>query len=45
MAGLPLDSWILIVTSVGIGLAIEFVFLRAHRGRDDGSSPTGRDRT
>jgi hypothetical protein len=32
VAGLPLDSWILIVVSVGIGVGLELAFLRARRG-------------
>lgn len=31
IAGLPLSSWLLIVASVGAGLAIEIAFYRAHR--------------
>lgn len=31
VAGLPLESWLLVVASVGIGLAIEVAFFRAHR--------------
>ena len=31
LAGLPLSSWLLIVASVGAGLAIELAFYRAHR--------------
>lgn len=53
MAGLPLDSWILIVSSVGLGLGIELAFLRARRVEDpaagsgdpdgffEGPGPTG----
>ena len=33
IAGLPLSSWLLIVASVGAGLAIEIAFYRAHRRR------------
>lgn len=31
VAGLPIESWLLVVASVGIGLAIEIAFFRAHR--------------
>lgn len=31
VAGLPVESWLLIVAAVGIGLAIEIAFFRAHR--------------
>lgn len=31
IAGLPLDSWILIAASIGIGLVIELAYLRAQR--------------
>ena len=35
IAGLPLESWLLIAVSVGAGLVIELAFFRAHRrGRD-----------
>lgn len=33
IAGLPLESWILIVAAVGVGLVIELAFLRAQRHR------------
>lgn len=32
-AQLPLDSWLLILVAVGLGLAIEVVFLRAQWSR------------
>lgn len=31
VAGLPLDAWILIAVSVGLGLGIELLHLRAQR--------------
>lgn len=31
VAGLPIESWLLVVASVGIGLGIEVAFFRAHR--------------
>lgn len=31
VAGLPLDAWILIAASVGLGLGIELLYLRAQR--------------
>lgn len=31
VAGLPIESWVLVVAAVGIGLAIEIAFFRAHR--------------
>lgn len=31
VAGLPIESWLLIVAAVGIGLAVEIAFFRAHR--------------
>ena len=37
IAGLPLESWILILASVGIGLGIELAYLRARRRDRDGS--------
>ncbi|HEX6324198.1 MAG TPA: hypothetical protein VFZ36_10775 [Vicinamibacterales bacterium] len=33
IAGLPAASWLLILVSVGAGLAIEIAFLRAQRRR------------
>lgn len=33
VAGLPLESWILVGAAVGIGLAIEIAFFVAHRRR------------
>jgi hypothetical protein len=40
LAGLSLASWTLILLAVGAGLAIELVFLRAHRGeRPSGDRP------
>lgn len=37
VAGLPVESWLLIAAAVGIGLIIEFAFLKARRGdRTDG---------
>ena len=32
-AHLPLDAWLLILASVGLGLAIELVFLKAQWSR------------
>lgn len=32
-AALPLDSWILILLSVGLGLGLELAFIRAQRSR------------
>ncbi len=36
MAGLPIESWILIGASVGVGLALELLFLRARRAHRPG---------
>jgi hypothetical protein len=36
IAGLSLASWALILVAVGAGLAIEIVFLRAHRDHGSG---------
>ena len=38
VAGLPVESWLLVVSAVGIGLAVEIAFLRA-RHRDRGEDP------
>jgi hypothetical protein len=37
---MPLDAWMLLVVSVGLGLALELAFYRARRGPDDGSVGT-----
>jgi hypothetical protein len=49
--GMPLDAWILLLVSVGLGLGLEVAFLRAQRrhssarvdgagaGQHDGRSP------
>lgn len=31
IAGLPWESWLLLLLSVGLGLGIEILFFRAHR--------------
>lgn len=36
IAGLPVESWLLMIVAVGAGLVIEVAFLRAHRNDDDG---------
>ena len=43
--GMPIESWILLVVSVGLGLGLEIVFFRARRkdakrasGREHGST-------
>jgi hypothetical protein len=36
IAGLSFGAWLLILISVGAGLAIEIAFLRAHRGERPG---------
>lgn len=47
VAGLPLDAWILMATSVGVGLGIELLFVRAQRGakvdREAGEHPRGEE--
>lgn len=42
-AQLPLDSWLLILVSVGLGMAIELVFLKAQwsRRRPPGEGRSG----
>jgi hypothetical protein len=35
IAGLPLATWLLLVVSCGVGLAIEFAFLSKQRRRGD----------
>ena len=30
--GLPIDAWVLLIVSVGLGLGLEIVFYRARRG-------------
>jgi hypothetical protein len=40
IAGLPAASWLLIVVAVGAGLAIELMFLRAHRRAPDAADRT-----
>ena len=41
--GMPLDAWILLVVSVGLGLGLEVAFLRAQKrhssARDDRAGP------
>lgn len=34
IAGLPVTAWLLLLASVGVGLAIEVGFFRRHRLRD-----------
>ncbi|CAN5679788.1 hypothetical protein BH23GEM10_BH23GEM10_15030 [soil metagenome] len=34
IAGLPVESWLLMIVAVGAGLVIEIAFLRAHRHDD-----------
>ncbi|NIP57893.1 MAG: hypothetical protein GWM92_06565 [Gemmatimonadetes bacterium] len=51
IAGLPWESWLLLVVSVGLGLGIELAFYRARSaerrtresggGMDDGGAPGG----
>lgn len=47
VAGLPLDSWILIAASVGLGLGIELLHLRVQRAeaveREAGGQPVGEE--
>ena len=40
LLGMPLDAWMLLVVSVGLGLALELAFYRARRRPDDGSVGT-----
>ena len=34
MSGLPLDAWILVFCSVGLGLGLEVAFYRAQKRRE-----------
>lgn len=48
IAGLPIESWILIIAAVGIGVVIELAFLRAQRHRrpptaEPGAAGEGRE--
>ncbi len=36
--GLPIDAWVLLIVSVGLGLGLEIVFYRARRGDTDRTS-------
>lgn len=38
ISGLPLSSWVLIITSVGLGLLIELRFFLSVRGHKDAGS-------
>jgi hypothetical protein len=40
IAGLPWTAWILLIASVGLGLAIELVFYFNHRAADRRSTRT-----
>jgi hypothetical protein len=39
MLGLPLDAWVLLFFSVGLGLSVELLFIRTRR-RGQGRPPT-----
>ncbi len=41
IAGLPWESWLLLLVAVGLGLGIEIAFFRAHRKerRGRGTAP------
>lgn len=50
IAGLPWESWLLLLLSVGVGLAFEIAFFQAHRTASDerrdrsgGSRRSGRE--
>ena len=34
--GLPVDSWLLLIVAVGLGLSLELLFWRAQRGARGG---------